>query len=34
LNYVVTCMAIIGFVALVIDSGFRLLHRSLSRWRK
>jgi ABC-type nitrate/sulfonate/bicarbonate transport system permease component len=34
LNYVVTCMAIIGFVALVIDSGFRLLHRSLSRRRK
>ncbi len=34
LNYVVTCMAIIGFIALVIDSGFQLLHRSLSRWRK
>lgn len=33
LNYVVSCMIVIGFIALAIDGGFRLLHRSLIRWR-
>ena len=34
LNYVVACMIIIGFASLAIDSGFRLLHRILTPWRK
>jgi ABC-type nitrate/sulfonate/bicarbonate transport system permease component len=32
LNYVVSCMIVIGFIALAIDAGFRLLHRKLIRW--
>ena len=33
LNYVVTCMVVIGFISLAIDAGFRLLQRHLIRWR-
>ena len=33
LSYVVTCMIVIGFIALAIDAAFGLLQRVLIRWR-
>jgi ABC-type nitrate/sulfonate/bicarbonate transport system permease component len=33
LNGIVVCMLAVGFVALVIDRGFRILQRSMMPWR-